>query len=840
MTLLQRASLSYLLRHPWQLGLAILGIAVGVAVIVAVDLSNASSRKAFLLSMDTINGRATHQIVGGPQGLDENLYATLRTDRAVSHAAPVVDGVVIVNDIALNVLGVDVFAEGDFRAYSSLPATSDGVFSTLVRLLNDPGSVLLSAPSASRLGVSLDNEFAVVAGGKTFEATVIGYLNAEASDQSLGDLLVVDIATAQEWFNQAGRLSRIDLRLRSPQASQALAARLPEGVRLLSAESRTESRSSMTNAFMTNLTAMSLLALLVGVFLIYNSVAFAVVQRRPLIGTLRALGVTRGDALSLMLSEALVLGLVGAGLGAAAGVLLGQELLALVSRSINDLYFRVSVTDVSIELGSLAKGIGAGVAATLVAAAVPAKEAIDVPPTLSMSRSTLERRAGVWVLILVAGGACLLLLAWLLLVSFEQSLLAGLTALFLLILGAAFCIPFAVQKLARLLAPLAARLGGQSARLAVEGIGASLSRTGVAVVALAVAVSATIGVSVMVDSFRGAVIEWLDESLESDLYVAVASGSLDPTLVADIAALPEVTQTSDRRFVRIDAEEGEIRIMAIRPRPGGGPGVELRDVAGEATLDRVWSAFAAGGQVLVSDAFAYRRGVSAGDVIEIPTDRGSTGFTIAGIYRSYDANQGAILMHRTTYDRNWNDERIDSMGLYLAPDTAVAGVVRRIRDMSRGRQALLLSSNAELRSLSLEIFDRTFIITDVLYWLAIGVAIVGILGAMLALQLERTRELGLMRAIGFTPGQLGAVVLTQTGVIGLLSGLAALPLGVAMASFLIDVINRRSYGWQMDLSVDPTILLAAMGLAVGAAFAAGLYPAWRAATTSPAFAMREE
>jgi putative ABC transport system permease protein len=197
-------------------------------------------------------------------------------------------------------------------------------------------------------------------------------------------------------------------------------------------------------------------------------------------------------------------------------------------------------------------------------------------------------------------------------------------------------------------------------------------------------------------------------------------------------------------------------------------------------------------------------------------------------------------MSRNTYDSFWDDPRVDSIGLFLSPGTNVQHLIQQLETTSMGRQRIVLRSNSEIRELSLQVFDRTFVITDVLYWLATGVALIGILGAMLALQLERARELAVLRALGMTRAQLGAMVTTQTAAIGLLSGLAAVPLGLVMAWVLIEVINRRAFGWQMDIQVSWQVLIAAILFSVGAALLAGIYPAWRAASSQPALAMREE
>jgi putative ABC transport system permease protein len=256
--------------------------------------------------------------------------------------------------------------------------------------------------------------------------------------------------------------------------------------------------------------------------------------------------------------------------------------------------------------------------------------------------------------------------------------------------------------------------------------------------------------------------------------------------------------------------------------------------------DKAWSAFDAASAVIVSDPYAYRYGLRPGDMLTLNTANGEHAFPVAGIYQNYDTNQAAILMSRSTYLTHWRDTQIDSLGLYLTPEANLEDVLQRLRQISAGRQALLIRSNREIRALSMDIFDRTFVITDVLYWLAVGVAFVGILSAMLAVQLECARELAILRAVGMTPGQLSGLVSMQTGFMGLLSGLAAIPLGLVMAWVLIDVINRRAFGWQMDITVSPKILLSSLALSIGAALVAGLYPAWRVANAPLAAAMREE
>jgi putative ABC transport system permease protein len=326
-------SIRHLLRHPWQVGLAILGVALGVAVVVAIDLANESARRAFAFSTEAVTGRATDQIIGGPQGLDEALYRQIRIDLGVRTSAPIVEGYAsspAYPGLTWQILGVDPFAEQAFRPFL-IPggaATAD----TAPLLLTQPGTAFLAATTASAYGIPNGSTFRLQTGAQQHTATVVGLLEPadQATRRALDGILVADIATAQEWFGSEGRLSRIDLILpedaRGVALRQQIRASLPADAQLTRPETRSNAIAQMTAAFELNLTALSLLALIVGMFLIYNTITFSVVQRRGLLGTLRCLGVSRTQVFTLVLAEALVVALIGSLAGLGLGVLLGRGL----------------------------------------------------------------------------------------------------------------------------------------------------------------------------------------------------------------------------------------------------------------------------------------------------------------------------------------------------------------------------------------------------------------------------------------------------------------------------------------------------------------------------------
>jgi putative ABC transport system permease protein len=849
-----KTSLRHLLRHPWQVGLAILGVALGVAVVVSIDLANSSARRAFALSTETIAGRATHQVVGGPNGMDEAVYRKLRIDLGVRQSAPLVEGYAAAPDfpgLTLHILGVDPLAEGQFRPYL---APAAGPNSDLSALFVTPGAVLISADTARTYGLKVGDELRIRIGPRVERARLIALLEPEddASRRALDGLLVADIATAQEWLGSVGRISQIDLILPDGDAGQPLAdtitAALPAGARLMRPAQRTQALEQMTAAFELNLTALSLLALVVGMFLIYNTITFSVVQRRGLLGTLRCLGVTRQQVFVLVLGEALLVGLVGALAGLALGVALGRSLIGLVTQTINDLYFTVSVRGVAISAGPLIKGFLLGLLTTLAAAAVPAFEATFTPPRTVLRRSSYEDRARRAVPLAGVAGLGLLALGGGLLAIPSRNIVLSFGGLLAITIGAAAVTPMVTLLLMRVAHPVLGRLFGMLGRMAARDVVATLSRTSVAIAALMIAVSVTIGVGLMVGSFRHTVAQWLDAVLRADIYVSAPSLSgnrVDTTLPDDVVALlttaPGVERARRYRNVVVESQYRQAIVVGLEVQPPDRASFQFL----EGDPAAIWPAFAAG-QVLLSEPLAYRQNLHPGDRISLLTDGGERAFTIAAIYADYGSDQGVVMLDLARYQAAWNDRAISSLGLYAAPGVDVDTLVGQLRGLAGAADAqgntpiITIRSNRALRESSLEVFDRTFAITTVLQLLATIVAFVGILAALMALQLERARELGMLRANGLTTRQLWGLVISQTGLMGLTAGLLAMPVGVLLAAVLVFVINKRSFGWTLLFRLDGGLFVQALLVAIAAALLAGLYPAWRMSRTSPALALREE
>ena len=877
---LARLAVRQLRSHPWQLALAIVGIALGVAVAVSIDLANSSALRAFGLATEAVSGRATHQILGGPSGVPDDLYRRVRVELGVRRAAPVVDGDVALLSgppvaarsgdqpptraaRSLHLLGIDPFVDRDFRPY--LGAGDDrgesrgrDALSRVADLVARSGTALIAAATARELGIDIGRALTIEVSGHRRTLTIVGLLQPAdpASARALDGLLVTDIATAQETLGAVGRLTRIELIINDDTSGRAVLTRLgealPPGADLVAAGSQAGATARMILAFQWNLAALSLLALVVGMFLIYQTMTFSVIQRRPLIGSLRALGVTRAEIFALVMSEALVIAVVGTVLGLALGFGMAQGLLRLVTRTINDLYFVLEVRQVALDPLTLAKSVVLGIGATALAALPPALEATAAPPRVVMSRAALEsstrrraRRVGwVGVAVLLGGALILAVPAG---SAAPTGMIVGFTGLFFVMVGCALVTPAAALGLLRPLHRIAGAAFGMMGRLATRSIVAALSRTSVAMAALMIAVAAAIGVGVMIASFREAVTSWLEGTLRADVYVSAPSlvgnrpdATLDAELVARLATTPGVARASTSRGVIVQSSRGPAQVVALDVDPARPPRWRFRSGDDRGVWDRGARRAGNGDTVIVSEPFANRHAVRVGAAVRLRTDRGEQDFRVAGVFYDYGSSAGVIVMSRRTYDAAWNDRRISSLALEAAPGVDVNALVAAVRERGAGGQRLVIRSNRALREASMEIFDRTFAITGVLRTLSLVVAFVGMLAALMALSLERTREIGVLRALGLTPRQVWGLVTAQTGIIGLLAGVLAVPSGLLLAGVLVFVINRRSFGWTMSIDPSPAILLQGVALSLLAALLAGLYPAWRMADTPPAESLRDE
>ncbi len=879
---LLKTGLRYLLRRPLQSILCIIGVALGVAVVIAIDLANVSAARAFNLSTETVAGRATHQIVGSGATISDTVYRRVKVELGIDNAAPVIAAYATALELdqqPLRVLGVDVFADFPFRNYLGDGNVAAAGNVDLTNFLTQPDAVLIGEATAQRYNLKPGSTFTLRVGSRTQTVRVNGILHpADAnSRRALDGLAIMDLGAAQQLFQMRGQISHIDLIAdeRTAEGRDVLAriqAVLPPGTQIIKPQARSQSVESLTDAFQLNLTALSLLALVVGMFLIYNTIMFSVVQRRPMIGTLRCLGVTRPEIFQMILTETAILAAIGGLLGVGLGVLLGRGSVRLVTQTINDLYYVVNVQDIEIAPWTLVKGFALGVGAALLAALAPAYEATSIPPVTALKRSNIEQRvrkilpaiAFAGLILFAIGGGMLLL---------TKQLVVNLGGIFGVIVGLALISPLLTLFLMEILTPIMSRLNGVIGRMATRSVVNAISRTAIAIASLMIAVSVIIGLQSMIGSFRNTVENWLEASLLADIYISPATSgvndtlaSIEPATIEQFRKLPGVAEVTLLR--RVSDEAGPVSEVSNVPQVQKVPNVEnltnVQNVTNSLNLslaslliidsqrerpaktfvwtardpNGAWAAMHGQDEVWVSEPYANKHDITqANNLIALRTDRGTRVFTVTAVYYDYASEQGLIMLQRDNYERYFDDRAVSSLALYL--DTPNAVNVPELRKQFAG-QNLLINANRDLRTNALQIFDRTFAITGALNLLATVVAFIGVLSALMALQIERTRELGMLRANGMTLPQLWRMTLLETGLMGGTAGLLSMPTGGLLAVILVYIINLRSFGWTIWLNLEWQTFAQAMLVALISALLAGIYPMLRLGKIAIASAVRQE
>ena len=704
--------------------------------------------------------------------------------------------------------------------------------------------------------------------GKRQSLRVLGTFEAaEGVKSGSDDLVVMDISAVQERFGTPGKITRIDLLLsdRAAQTSPggavsaerisgdrgeavqaALARVLPAGVAVERPSDRAARAESLLEAFHLNLQALSMLALIVGVFLVYNTLTVAVLQRRPLLGTLRCLGAESAAIRRTILLEAALLGALGAVLGLPLGTLLAGVFLERVGGTVNDVYVHIGALSVFFNPLALLKGFVLGVAAAVTGALVPALEAGRVAPVQVLRRSRVESGAQrAWKPLALCGLACFAaaaFLAWLPIAS----PVPGMVAAFLLALGGALVSPALTRAFAafsrRPLEFACGLAGGQAAR----GVAANLSRTGLAVGALALALAMTVGVALMIASFRVTLQKWMAQSLHADVYMRPAGPPLlrhktflaEETL-ATLRARPDVDAVDTQRGRDVLLRNGSQVVVVCTDLPVTFSRGREHFPVYEGNMDEGFQRVM-NGEVFVSEPFARKQNTGVGGMIELPTPSGWVSVRIAAVYHEYGNDRGVVHMDLGTYRKLYGDARANSAALYLKPGVDADAVRAGIQRTLGAEAGLLVFSNRSLRAEALKVFDRTFAITAQLETLALTVGLCGIVTALLAMLHERSREFALLRALGLSARGLTGIVILEGTLLGAFALLVGVVLGPALTWVLINVINVRAFGWTIFFTFDGWVFVRVTLLALCMGAVAGLYPAWKARRMNLAAALREE
>ncbi|GAA5183039.1 FtsX-like permease family protein [Niveibacterium umoris] len=814
MKLLASLFLASLAQRRLASALSLLAVALGVALGVAVSSVNRSALDEFAHGVRVISGEADLQLYGPRNGFDEALFPRVALLEGVDIASPVLELDVRVagRDETLKVLGLDLL-----RAAAIQPSLRPQLARGESRM-NVFGSdtVFLSPAALKALGLKQGDVLPLQVGLDQVELRVAGTAIGFVPGQRAA---LMDIGAAQWRLRQLGRLSRIDLRL-SPGAvatdvRAALGHVLPPGVFAVEPDSREAQAGAMSRAYRANLTMLAVIALATGAFLVFATQTLSVVRRQSEFALLRALGVTQGGLLRGVLVEGASIGLFGGLVGLLLGYALAAVALALFGGDLGAGYFAGSRPTLQVDVYASVGFVVLGMLAALGGSLWPALHAARGAPALALRAGhdpapPHVRGRPVWAVAMLCMATVLAMLP-----ALDELPWGGYAAVACVLASAVCLLPNAALVITSALAKAPGLMFGMArARVAAASSHAVIAAGGVlASVALAVAMA------IMVASFRHSVEDWLAVVLPADIYLrggrSAPAAGLEPVVADKVRSVPGVARVDPIRHeqIRVSAEQLPLALVA-RPVPAGRAGRVFpmqREVP--VTGPAVW----------ISEAVADLHGWQPGQTIALPIGGALHSFQIAGIWRDYARQNGAVLIDLTLYRELTGDLRFNDLAVFAAPDASAEGLRTRLRETLGDR--VEIASTEEIRRLSLGLFDRTFAVTYALEACAVLIGLFGIAASFAALAAARRREFGMLRHLGVTRREIGAMLAWEGALVALIGVCAGAMAGGGISVLLIRVVNRQSFHWSMDFAVPWQSLalfaLAMLGVSALAAVLAG-------------------
>lgn len=773
---------------------SVVAIALGVALGYAVQLVNRVAVNEFTQAVQTLSGSADLAIRGPRGGFDERVLAEVARLPEVAAASPVVevDARIPGRTDALRLIGLDVFRAGLIQ-----PGLVPEAAESLDTLRGD--TVFLNAAAMEWLGARPGEYVPIQVGTRVVRLRVAGSVRAEGHAQRLA---VMDIAGAQWRLERLGRVSRIELRVHPGVDMAALerriAAMLPAGVAVERPAAAIDSTVRLSRAYRVNLNVLALVALFTGGLLVFSTQALAVVRRRPYLALLRVLGLTRGGLAGLLLLEAAAIGATGALVGLLGGYGLAQLVLGVVGPDLGSGFFRGVVARATFEAAPAALFFALGVATALLGSFAAASEAVRTEPAQALKagdeQRAFRRLAPVWPgIALIAVGAALTTAP-----PVNGLPVFGYIAIGCLLVGTILLMA-RIARVAFHRIPLAPSV---PVRLAVLQLRGAPGQATVSLAAIVASVSLLVSMAIMVASFRQSLDDWLEHVLPADFYLRAGrtgdTAYLPPEVQRAIASLPGVKSVEFLRSERllldparpqivllarsIDATTAPLRLPLVRSAP-----VEAR--AEKSAAPPAW----------VSEIAADVYGFGVGQEIELPIAGRRVRFHVAGVWRDYVRQQGAVVIDRALYAELTGDRDANDAAIYLAPGASPESVARALRDRVPGAGELETALPSEIRQRSLAIFDRTFAVTYALEAAALVIGLMSLSSSFGALVLARRREFGMLRHLGVTRAQIGTMLAAEGAIVGALGLAVGAAVGWIISLILIHVVNRQSFHWSMDL-----------------------------------------
>jgi putative ABC transport system permease protein len=848
--LLRTLSWRHLQRHRLRTLLTFLGITLGVGVIVAIAVVNRSLTNSFQTTIERIAGKAVLQVSNGEGGVAESAFPLIRDTPGVQDAAAAVEGFLPVREAArerLYIYGVDFLTDAAIRDHHFVSSKSES--DEALDFISRPDSIALTESFSRRLNLPLGSKITLTTSRGKQDYTVRALLREQGMAKAFGgNLALMDLPVAQQALGKEGKLDIVDLTVEEGEKIEAVRDRLLQRLQGSAEVERPKNRGEqielLLTSFRVGLFFVSLIALFVGFFLIYNTVSVSVTQRKREIGSLRCLGMRRGELLRLIITEALILALVGSLLGSIFGWLLAQLALLAVGETVGNLFSLLDLAPGIFTWRELGLSLASGVAVALLATLHPALEAIRISPLESARQTAWNPSfAGLNSWASRLGLLCLgvsPVLIFLPLPGYEpvQQFSVGIIGMLFFLVGLAFLCPLIVNTGVKWFWPWALRLPGSSwveARLASDSLRRNPLRSGITVATLVISLAAIFTIAAFVNSVRGSLLAWVDQMVTADLIVSSGARTAGPRNVplkentlAGLKAVPGVKIVDLYRLIRSNYEGKPIVIESFSARDSASVRT-LPMASGDGA--RALEAMAGGKGVILSESFQSRFGKGANDSIELATPSGRIAFKVLGVYVDYSSDIGSVLIDRALYKKYWQDELVDAFDLWLEAGADQQAVIQDIKQRYGEEYQLFISTHGELRNTVVNIMEQSFVVNYAVEIVAVVVAIFSVINTLLASILDRTREIGVLRAIGATQAQVRKSVVLEAGWMGVLGGMLGLLAGTIMSYHHVVYNTKVLTGWTFQFYYPYGVAVVSIIASVGLCLLAGYAPSKQAAAT---------
>jgi putative ABC transport system permease protein len=802
--------------------LSVIGIALGVALGYGVHLVNRAALADVTAAVRALAGEADIEVKGGRTGFPDALYSAVARLVGVRTVSPVLelDAGLAGTEHTLHVVGLDIL-----RAVALQPA-----FAVEERFdLLSPDKVLLSAAAAAALGLGKGERLRLVVGQRAVEFTIAGVLPGSALR---GQAALVDIATAQWRFERLGQLNRLDVRLAEGAdravVLQRIQALLPPGVHASPVEILEQASAYPSRAYRVNLNVLAMVALLTGGFLVFSAQALETARRRGEHALLRVLGLERRGIVRIVLAEAAALGALGAALGVALGYALAVVAVRHWGADLGAGQFRDLAPHVGFAPVAALVYFAAGIAVAVIGSWLPARDAARTPAARALragdEQTMFDRAAPALpgIALLIAGVALAQL------PPVRGLPLYGYAAIACLLIGGIALMPRISRAFFRWLpVPRSPELA-----LALAQLRAAPGQAAVSLAAIVASFSLMAAMAIMVASFRDSVDDWLTTVLPADVYFRTThagdTGVLDPAFVERVRALPQVARIDFLRSGRVILDPTRPPLVLV---------ARDRAVLAFPVVSKLPSVPHAA--IWVSEAVQDIYGLRPGDAVDLPLAGRAHRVTVAGVFRDYARQHGAILIDRTDYVRMTLDERVNDAAVWLAPRASAADFMQALRSLS-GSEQLDIADSGEIRDVSLRIFDRSFAVTYAMEALAVLVGLFGLSSSLGAMVLARRREFGMLRHLGLTRGEIRGMLAAEGALLAALGAAAGLVLGTAISLVLVYVVNRQSFNWTIDFHPPLAFLAGLIAILVVLALVTAVLSGREAMGMGPVRAVRED